>query len=661
MLIKLAFKNVGKSVRDYAVYFITLALGVCVFYMFNSIYAQQEIMTVTESLGKAMTALRRVLSYISVFVAIVLGFLIVYANNFFIKRRKKEIGVYLTLGMSKFSVSLILILETSLLAILALVVGLFCGVWGSQAMSLFTAKIFEADLSSLRFVFSADALWKSVLYFGVIFLVVIVFNIRTIGKCPLLDLLRGSRTNEVLPVKFHTAVAMFLSSVACLSAAYALILWNGMTDINVWFSLALILGTAGTLLFFLSCMSIVTRYVQSRKSLYYKNLNLFVVRQLSSKIHTNYLSISVVCIVLLLAIGIFSCGYGLQDVVSDNLRTTGAYDFTISRYTRYNENPIWPELGEKIRQFAGIQSHQEVKLYGTGEDFNDVPVDLSEEDRFALNAERRYISLSDYNALRSMKGQPAVTLAPGTCRVVFNSLSEADQMPFYRLAQMLSESGLTLSLHGQELRVDAEYDQFSVGSDGGILLLVAPDEVLDTLNPTQYLLNILCVNQEAEEDLRSLLDTHYENNDPFRGGDYISCRLDAYETTMNTKVIVAFLSLYLGTVFMIVCAAILAIQQLSEAEDNRERYALLRELGVDNKTLHKALFQQILCYFAAPLSLALIHSVVGLKAASDAIFSFSQMNLVSSLATTACFIVAIYGVYFILTYLESRSIVDRAN
>lgn len=175
--------------------------------------------------------------------------------------------------------------------------------------------------------------------------------------------------------------------------------------------------------------------------------------------------------------------------------------------------------------------------------------------------------------------------------MVFNSLSEAEQMPFYRLAQTLAESGTTLSLGGQELRVDAEYDQFSVGSDGEIILLVVSDDVLDPLEPSQYLLNILCVDQEAEEDRRSLLDTHYMNNGPFSGGDYISYRLDAYEITMNTKVIVAFLSLYFGTVFMIVCAAILAIQQLPKAEENRERYALLRELGVDNKMLYKALFQ----------------------------------------------------------------------
>ena len=97
MLSKLALKNASKGIKDYAVYFFTLVLAVCIFYMFNSIYAQKDIMVVTESSVESMKALRQILSYISVFVAVVLGFLIVYANNFFIRRRKKELGVYMIL------------------------------------------------------------------------------------------------------------------------------------------------------------------------------------------------------------------------------------------------------------------------------------------------------------------------------------------------------------------------------------------------------------------------------------------------------------------------------------------------------------------------------------------------------------------------------------
>lgn len=191
MLTKLVLKNVGKSMRDYAVYFFTLVFGVSIFYMFNSIYAQQEIMVATEMLNQSMTALKQILSVISVFVAVILGFLIVYANNFFIKRRKKEMGVYMTLGMGKGEISAILVLETFLMGLLALIVGLVIGVFGSQFMSVFTAKVFEVDMTAYKFIFSLDAAVKSVFYFAIIFLTVMLFNTIAINKYKLIDLLYG--------------------------------------------------------------------------------------------------------------------------------------------------------------------------------------------------------------------------------------------------------------------------------------------------------------------------------------------------------------------------------------------------------------------------------------------------------------------------------------
>lgn len=251
MLSKLAFRNMGKGFRDYAIYFFTLVIGVCVFYMFNSIYAQQELMTVTQTTHQAMQSLQEILSYISVFVAIVLGFLIIYANRFFMKRRKKELGIYMTLGMSKGNISTILVLETSLLAIAALGVGLLLGVFGSQFMSVFTAKIFEADMSQFRFIFSFDAVMKSIFCFGIIFIVVMLFNVYTVGKCKLIDLIYAGKQNEnmILP-KPIISVSIFVVSIVCFAIAYFLILKNGILELNIWFLLSIVMGAIGTVLFF---------------------------------------------------------------------------------------------------------------------------------------------------------------------------------------------------------------------------------------------------------------------------------------------------------------------------------------------------------------------------------------------------------------------------
>ena len=157
MLFKLSIKNMKKSFKDYAIYFLTLVLGVAIFYMFNSLDSQEAMLQVSNSTRDIIKLMVNMLGYVSVFVAVVLGLLIVYANNFLINRRKKEFGIYMTLGMGKRQISKIIILETIFVGIISLIVGLVIGIFASQFMSVLLAKMFEEDMSNFQFVFSERA------------------------------------------------------------------------------------------------------------------------------------------------------------------------------------------------------------------------------------------------------------------------------------------------------------------------------------------------------------------------------------------------------------------------------------------------------------------------------------------------------------------------
>lgn len=321
MFYRLAFKNVTKSVRDYAVYFLTLMFGVCLFYLFNSIDAQTAMLEISKSQKSILKMLTQAIGYVSVFISVILGFLVVYANGFLMKRRKKELGVYLTLGMPKSRISAVMVLETFLIGLLSLAVGLVAGVFLSQGMSVVTAKLFEANLSQFIFTFSRRAFWKTLVYFGVIFAVVIIFNVVSVSHLKLVDLLGAGRKNQKLPVRhLWISVAVFAVSVACLTTAYILIERNGMLQINGEFLASLILGCAGTLLFFFSLSGFLLRVVQANRGLYLKNLNMFVLRQFNSKINTTFLSVSVICIMLLISIGTLSTGMGMSNVLSKSLK-----------------------------------------------------------------------------------------------------------------------------------------------------------------------------------------------------------------------------------------------------------------------------------------------------------------------------------------------------
>lgn len=656
MLTKLAFKNVSKSLRDYAVYFITLAFGVCVFYMFNSIYAQQDLMSVTESTGEAMVALSEILSYISVFVAVILGFLIVYANNFFIKRRKKELAVYMTLGMGKRKISTILLLETSLIALAALAVGLLFGVIGSQFMSLFTAKLFEADMTEFKFVFAPDAALKSILYFGLIFIIVMIFNSFVISKFKLIDLLYASRKNETLKIKkTWFSIVLFIFAILCLGFAYYLILTNGMIYINSKFFTSILLGIVGTLLFFFSLATILTKLVQGNKSLYFKNLNIFILRQLSSKVNTNFISVSVVCIVLLLTIGIFSSGYSMQNVLSSDLKQSTAYNMSLFKFadSEGNDYKIYDLLPLEIQSSNDITEWKELNIY-RGK-LNEGSLDNVDLTSFAyLIDSARFITISDYNDLLKMQGEKEIPLDNNHYYIYSKNLF-TDKM-----ADQFISKNISLEYGNASLVPQKEIQTKNISNSEDSLLFIVPDDFVTNMKVDSTILNINCTNRESEISLTKLIeDTLKDTGSKDIGIAYTISKENVYESSITSKALISYLAIYLGIVFMITCAAILAIQQLSEATDNKARYDLLKKLGADKKMLNKALFTQIAIYFFLPLLLAIIHSIVGLTAANDVIKIMGQMDVASSVIATAFFVIVVYGTYFVITYVSSKNIINR--
>lgn len=662
MLMKLAFKNIGKSLRDYAIYFLTLTLGVSIFYTFNSIYTQRELMTVTESTAAAIQTMTQTLSYVSVFIAVIFGFLIVYANNFFIKRRKKELGVYMTLGMSKKYISVIFILETSFMALLALTAGLLLGVFSSQFMSIFTANLFEADLTKYKFIFSFDAALKSVMYFAVIFFVIILFNVTVINKLKLIDLLYGGRKNEIPQIKStELSLSLFILSVLLLAAAYCSVLKYDGTNLNdSSVRNSVILGAAGTFLFFFSLSGFLVKLLQSRKKLYYNNLNMFVIRQFNSKINTNFISVSIVSLTLFLVIVIFSTGYSAQNIMSSKLKEQVQYDFTLeSAYN--NEETDVPEIFKNLP--SDIQSSNEIKNYteytllktqADGGRYGDYDLDFSVISSDISRSPLYFMKLSEFNRLRQINGLPAYTLPEKRCLITYEdeTLSAiADQFINKKTTITIGTNNVTPMESSENLIFGNRYF-------GGIVFVIE-DSSASHLNVQRRILNINCTDEKAASSLQKKLQSYWEAPNENPAFVRYDCKQDIYANDVTDKALISFLAIYLGFVLMITCAAVLAVQQLSEAADNKARYNLLKKLGTEKKMLNKALFIQILSYFLLPLLLAAVHSAVGLKAVYNLLNQFGHVNIISGIVTTAAFVIVIYGAYFALTYIGSKNIINK--
>ena len=608
MFSKLAIRNVRRSFRDYGIYFLTLTFGVCLFYTFNAIEGQGAMAYLAQREHPAVSAIMMLVDIFSVFVAVVLACLILYANRFLLRRRKRELGTYLLLGLSQMQVSKLLFLETGVIGLVSLGAGLALGVLASLGLSALTLSMFQIDMAGmLGLTFSVKAAGKTLLSFGLIFLLVMVFSGIRVSRSRLIDLIYSQRKNEVLKVRSLTwSAVQLVAGVLCLAAAYATLLTFGMAIAVAVLPVCipmLALGTAGTLLIFRSLSGFVMKFVQGRPSLYYRELNLFTLRQWLSKVHTTYLAQTVVCILLLLAIGITASSVGLNNTIASNSGYQAPFDITAQNLSGDEELVDF----ERVLNEAGFDTQEKLAWSCTAVFYyNDPQVTGLENASAALR-------VSDYDALRLRQGKPAYS-GPLPCK-----------------ADNLNEELTTGSL--------------------GLSYVLIPDEMAQQLSPSRQVwsADYLADKEETEEEI---MDTIQSLDVPF--ASWITTRLNIYQDLMGSKILALFLGLYLGFTFLLAAAAVLALQQLSQAADNAGRYALLRKLGAEEKLVARSATQQVALAFLLPLALALLHSVVGMKAANDLIATAGKVDSVASSAVTALVLVVVYGGYFLATALACR-------
>ena len=659
MLFKLSIKNIKKSFKDYAIYFLTLVLGVAIFYVFNALDSQEAMLQLTETEKEIISLMNEFLSGVSILVAVILGFLIIYASRFLVKRRKKEFGIYLTLGMGKRQVSKILLMETLIIGFISLAVGLGLGIIASQFMSIVVAKLFEADMSRFEFVFSQTAMLKTVMYYATIYLIVMVFNVFAVTKYKLIDLLNAAKKGEKIKTRNLTiSLILFIISVGILGFAYYLA--TQRLDSLDLFGLSILLGIIGTFLLFFSMSGFILKLVQSNKRLYLKGLNIFTLRQINSKVNTTVFSMSIICLLLFFTITIFSSAWSINVSLKNDLVYGTPADIVIASYAEETKDvkaDILDKVGYSTDNFSG---YARGNTYG----FESVTVGslltpilddvLKSYPYLMVDSYLPVMKISDYNKFASFYGRDTYSLNDDEFILV------ADYPGMIEYENMALEKGVTIKIGDKEYH--NKYDECKEGllqmsgnkTNTGIV--VVPDNVDISSNETirSYLAaNYKGDKNKAEENLREYMDEINSN------GAVADTKLDIYTASTGLRAIMIFIGLYLGVIFLISSAAILALKELSDSSDNKEKYQMLRRIGVDDKKLNRALFIQIFIFFMFPLVIAIIHSIFGIMCANTIMESMSVTSNMTSILTTALLIVVIYGGYFIVTYTTSKRIINE--
>ncbi|MEF9958806.1 MAG: ABC transporter permease [Niameybacter sp.] len=661
MFFKLSLLNAKRSFKDYMIYFLTLTFGICIFYMFNALDAQQAMLEITSSQLEIIKMLSRVMDLVSLFVAFILGFLMIYANHFLIRRRKKELGLYLTLGMDRNTLNLLLVLESFAIAIFALISGLLLGTFLSQALSLVTAQLFAVDLKSFTFVFSIKAAIWTIFFFTVLFIVVILCNAISISKYKLIDLLYGEKKNKTLKQpKFFVTCILFIFSLVIIVLAYMLAKRNGLQSFDYVLISSIILGCVGTYLFFFSLASIATRLCMTYKSFYYNNINLFIVKQVMSKIRTHHISMSVICLMLFFTIGILSTGLSMSKTLTSNLAATTPYDATF--YSWGDDEAMLTEqlLSHGFPLSALAQDTLEFNLYESPLHYSDLfdsETMSSKNDRydFRTDINLRAIKLSDFNHVLTLQGANPIALNPNEYAISSNvdNLIPLIKDVLQNQAPLTLENESLLPKYQEPFTYSYETTPYS---SNALTLIVSDDLLLASPISTTYLNINYFEDKEASEALftQAVKDMKSGTQNFFRP---FETKINVYESSLGMSTMLTYIGIYIGFVFLIASAAILALQQLLEVTDHTAHYEILRKLGVPHNTLQHSLWVQIALYFFAPLSLALVHSIVGISITNNVVAQFGNLSLGFTSFITTLFLLFIYGGYFIVTYLTAKNLI----
>ncbi len=694
MLFKLSFNNMKKSIKDYAIYFLTLVLGVAIFYMFNSIDSQQAMLQVSASQRSIIKLMITMLGFVSVFVAVVLGLLIVYANNFLINRRKKEFGIYMTLGMGKRQISKIILMETIFVGVISLVIGLIVGVFASQFMSILVAKMFEADMSEFQFVFSKDACIKTCIYFAVMYVAVMFFNTFTVSRYKLINLLNATKKNEKVKIKNPIlCVLVFLFAATMLGYAY----WKVTADVHSLDTAdkllpPILMGIVATVLIFWSLSGFIIQIVQKMKNTYLKGTNMFVLRQINNKINTMVASMSVICLMLFMTISILSSSLALRNTMQRELIEMTPVDLNLYKTANLPVGHI--ENGKEVKPTKEQREDSKIPIVETlknnGLDMNvlkdivEIPIyatrDLTWKDFFGdkyedvkagypmlnYNTQEEIVKLSDYNKMAKLYGINEYQLKDNE----YIMLCNFDSMETI-CNNVLVDGDHTLQIAGKQYKT-----KFNECKDGYIVMstshtntgiILVPDNcpLTDDMQ-VRYLLaaNYNANTDEEKEKIEAIFassDSGFIQNLNNNGLEIDGMtKISIRESSNGIATIVTFIAIYLGIIFLIASSAILALKQLTDSSDNKQRYSILRKIGCDEKMINKALFRQIGIFFGVPLLLAIIHSIFGIQFAITLMSGLaSKDDLLPSAIATVIIIGIIYGAYFLATYFGSRNIIKE--
>lgn len=683
LYIKLAWGNLRRALKDFTVYFVTLMLSVSLFYSFNTLTNQAFFVELSSSTSRLVLRMAELITGLSIFLMIVIGILIVYANVFFMRRRVREFATYLLLGMKKSSLTLVILIENFIVGICALIVGLLVGVVVSQFSSLAVLKLFNSPVERFHFLLVPQAMIFTACMFGVVFVLSTLCATFVISRTRLSVLFRSSFASDRFKIKNPwITLVLFVVSVLLIAQAYRMFSYEVLTaNDGGTFLYCTALVVLGTALFFYSVSTAFTQIARAIKPLYYRGLNLYVVRQFASRINSSWISMTMICATIFIALCTLSIGFTAVASIRTQESLMAPTDFFADFICKDGYEPEQtdklvslmaqeiPSWNTTVRGTARLTSYtlgEADNVYTIANLISDcglskekaidgVPIDVAVNPVY-------FVGCSEYNRFRALAGLQPIELADNEVRFA-SYPGLADQ------TDSLASSGKTITLadkyHNVRIKPKLKLSDLA-GLSSNPCSLIVPDSWVHTMKPRQTRLfaQFYASSKEVNEQFsQELADSNKhaqgilgQNNAYHLHVMNTALRYEMLEAALAIRVTGTFVAVYTGIILLITSAAILSIQQLSELTYMRESYTKLLQLGATRASCSGTIFTQLGIWFMLPCSLAISHAFCVMKE-MDALYTIMGADTEAKqwLFITAGIVLAIYALYLLMTFVVMRA------
>ncbi|MGI6013833.1 MAG: FtsX-like permease family protein [Oscillospiraceae bacterium] len=643
---KLAFRNVRRQIGNYVIYFITVSLTVALMFAVNNVIFSEHIRKFTDVFASMQTGLIGISIGISLIVSFVLG----YATSFMLKLRKREFGTYLTLGMTRKNILSIFILETMILCVVALGIGIVLGLFLYQGMMAIMTKLMEMEFAFASYS-PKGLLFTIVLVCGV-FLLSSVTSAFYLKRATIYHLIHGEKMVEkgVKHPKLWLIVTL-LSFVIVMGSCWGF--WRETEKAFLGDSngqgLLVALGTlsAGLLFFHIGLARSVVNLMLNRKSFCSKGTNVFTLRQLSGKLRTN--SVMAGILAFLIAFAIIGANTSFVQKISEQNALNQNYPFDVlAIFDPIEPPPVSLEEGEQIiGNYAEIEQTIPYEMYTTGTGYFHSFTKWTGEGYEGLTDS--FIKESDFNHLLVALGREPIQLNE-TYLIVAN-FPQIEQYDFSK--GVLERNGVRCTFQGMV----SDIPLFSYV----FFFVVIPDAVAEGMTvETEYVAMDL---KDGKFDARALkAELSYAYQYPNRETidqrcDYTIREYGRMEQNSTSAILVVG-ALYVAVVFVFMAMAILALKTLAGLEEDKQRYQILFRLGASRKEQNRTLFRQTFSFFFLPFGLPVLLSIpTGIicgKIMELGGFGGTGGTVCLTAGVIALVMVAIYLLYFTATYLIAK-------